>query len=193
MKLSKFISGLLLGTAGSFVGRAQTHDVSFTYRMGIGFPGDLTRISGFKVEAIKVGSTPPEEYGMVGVLDASGDFRRITAADQSDVTPIPGYGVIVRPYPLQENTAAPLINTATPPTSGVIDVLRSGYILTHMPAAGTVKKGDPVYVWAAASTGAHVIGDVEAAASAGNTIKINNAFFNGPADVNNVVEIQFNI
>jgi hypothetical protein len=199
MRLSKMLCSFFgfaaLAPEGHFVGRAKTRDVAFTYRMGAGSPGDMTRISAAKVEAVQVDPTsPPEEYGMPGLIDsATFKFRRIVAGDQSDGTAIAAYGIIVRPYPQQENTASPVLATSTPPTSGIVDVLRSGYILARMPAGGTVHKNDPVYVWAAASTGAHVLGAVEAAATGGSTVKLNNAVFNGPADANNVVEIQFKV
>ena len=69
-----------------------------------------------------------------------------------------------------------------------LDVLRMGYMMVQV-SNGTPRKGDPVFIWVAATAGANVQGSVRTSASAGNTAAITNAFFNGPADASGVAEI----
>ena len=121
------------------------------------------------------------------------------AAGDSGVTTC--YGFTVRPYPLQQaaatNYGAVALGAATPPVTGVIDVERSGYIMTQLPAGSSaVVKGGPVYVVIVAAAG-YPLGSVAASASAGGstTIELDATrwTFNGPADANQIVEICNNI
>lgn len=172
------------------MGRARTCDVAFTYRMGAGFAGDVNRTHPFSVEpALIDASAPPLGYGLAVLADAaSNGVRQIAAGDQGTVYI---YGVTVRPYPTQQQSGgmSSPFGSVTPPASGVIDVLRMGYIM--VPIVGAVAKGGLVYVWAAASGGGHLQGGFEAASSAGNTIAlpITLAEFNGPADANGIGEL----
>jgi hypothetical protein len=122
--------------------------------------------------------------------------RPYAAGDQSN-TVASGYGITVRPYPFQQSSAsnfgAAAIGAATPPVNGIMDVLRAGYIMTNLAAGGTAVKGAVVYVWSAATSGAHIQGGIEAAYSAGNTTQLANATFNGSSDASGNVEICFNI
>jgi len=62
----------------------------------------------------------------------------------------------------------------------------------HAPTGAAVK-GGTVYVWCAAASGLHVPGGIEDVASAGNTVPVANAEFNGTPDADGNVEIAFNI
>lgn len=178
--------------------RMKTRDVAFQFRMGAGFPGDVNRTHPASIEPCLIdASAPPTAYGQPVLVDATTQgVRPFAAGDQSD-TVAAGYGVTVRPYPFQQSSASNFgeaaIGAATPPVTGVMDVLRAGYIMGKVPAGQTAVKGAAVYVWAAASTGSHVIGGLETAYSAGNTTQLLNATFNGTPDADGNVEIAFNI
>ncbi|MEL7090033.1 MAG: hypothetical protein AAGL98_16585, partial [Planctomycetota bacterium] len=109
------------------------------------------------------------------------------------------FGVSVRPFPVQQQSGgmSASFGSATPPAGGnVIDVLKSGYIFVNVSGGGTPNKGEPVFVWAAASSGSHVLGGFETAATAGSTLPVGplpNTYWNGPADANGVAEIAFNV
>lgn len=177
--------------------RMKTRDAAFTFRMGAGFPGDVNRTHPVTIEPCLIDTAPPTAYGQpVLINSATQGVRPFTTGDQSNTVPA-GYGITVRPYPAQQssgsNFGAASFGSATPPTTGVMDVLRAGYIMGYLPAGGAPVKGGKVYVWAVASSGAHVQGGLEAAYSAGNTTELLNATFNGSPDASGNVEIAFNI
>ena len=178
--------------------RMKVKDIAFTFRMGAGFAGDVNRTHPVSIEPALIDvNSPPTTYGQPVLVDATTQgVRPFAAGDQSN-TVAAGYGLTVRPYPTQQssgsNFGAAAIGTATPPTSGVLDVLRSGYINVNVPNGGSTVKGAPVYVWAAASSGNHVLGGIEAAYTAGSTTQLLNATFQGALDASNNVEIAFNI
>lgn len=173
--------------------RAKTRDVAFGYRMGAGFPGDVNRTHPASILAELIDVTnPPAAYGGPVLVNASGTgVRGIIVADGS-ATPLPVFGFLVRPYPTQQQTGGmnASIGAATPPVSGVCDVIREGYVMGKLPAGSTVVKGGLVYAWAAANSGNHVQGQLEPSASGTSTITMNNAYFTGPADANGNVEIE---
>jgi hypothetical protein len=183
--------------AGRFVGRVRTHDVAFQYRMGAGFPGDVNRTHPASIEPTLIDSnSPPLGYGLAVVVDPTTQGVRQMAAGDSTLDAI--YGITVRPFPTQQSSASNYgaigIGSATPPTSGVMDVLRSGYIMGQLSGATQPVKGGRVYVWVAASSGGHIQGGFEAAATGGSTIQLDEkTYFNGPADASGVVEVSFNI
>jgi hypothetical protein len=178
--------------------RMKTRDVAFTYRMGAGFAGDVNRTHPASIEPTLIdASAPPTAYGQPVLVDATTQgVRPFTTGDQSN-TVAAGYGITVRPYPFQQSSAsnfgAAAIGAATPPVTGIMDTLRAGYIMVNLAAGGAPVKGGAVYVWAVATSGAHVQGGVEAAYSAGNTTQLLNATFNGSPDASGNVEIAFNI
>lgn len=186
---------IALAIAGAnFMGRAQTNDVAFTYRMGAGFPGDVNRTHPASIlPGLQDVTDPIPFYGFPVLIDATDNtYRAIETADQA-ITVIDG--VLVRPYPTQQTTGgmAATIGAAVPPTSGVIDILDDGFIMVSLSnfAAASPVKGGAVYIWTAASTGNHVMGGFEASSGGGDsTAAITNARFNGPPDSNGVCELQ---
>jgi hypothetical protein len=184
-------------------GRARTVDSpAILYRMAANAPGDITRMDASDTEpAIMDGSNPVLAYGLAVVYDrtAANGARSVISTD----TAIDGF--LVRPYPQQSNApgtfgAGQGFGTAAPPTTGTIDVLKRGYMAVlvggTLAAAQALTKGSPIFVWAAASTGTHVQGGVESAATGGSTIALStlgNYYFNGPADANGIAEIVYNI
>jgi len=175
--------------------RMKTRDVAFTYRMGAGFPGDVNRTHPVDILAELIdAAAPPTKFGQAVLLGAANaGVRPFTTGDASQA----GYGVTVRPYPFQQaaasNYGAAAIGAATPPVTGVIDVMRRGYIMVNLPSGGTPVKGDGVYVRVAAAATTHTPGDFEAGADGGNNVLMTNAIFNGSPDANGNVEIAFNI
>jgi hypothetical protein len=174
----------------------------FTYQMPFGFPGRVNRVGGggkLDIEAQAMDpNNPVTAYGVAGMIDAiSGDFRAIASTDSAI------YGFLVAPYPTQPVAAAgysgsvALGSPGVPPTSGVIDVMKSGYMtgLLQGNNAGVVTpavKNGVVYICIQNPPAGGVVGGITAAADGGNTIAIN-AYFTGPADANENVEIAFSI
>lgn len=171
------------------MGRRRTCDVAFTYRMGAGFPGDVNRTHPFSVEPCLIdAANPPTAYGQAVVIGVNNGVRRVLAGDDA-LTLI--YGVTVRPFPFQQSTGgmSASIGAATPPISGVIDVLRLGYIMVQL--NGAPAKGDPLYVWAAAAAGGELPAQFTTTTTAGSTIGplAGSSNFNGPPDTSGVGEI----
>jgi hypothetical protein len=170
--------------------------VAFQFRMGAGFPGDVNRSHPASIEAAITDPTnPPMAFGQAVLVNpASQGVRSILTSDGA-IDAI--YGITVRPYPAQPATAsgaygAQGIGAAPLPPNQPVDVLRSGYILA--PVNGTPSKGGRVFIWTAASTGPHVTGGFEAAATAGSTIELDEkSYYNGTPDASGTVEISFNI
>lgn len=181
-------------TAGVFVGRAKTRDIAITYRMQAGFQGDVNRTHPASIEPCLIdASAPPTAYGQGVLVDPTTQgVRPLVAGDQA-LTAI--YGVTVRPYPLQAgsttNFGATVIGPATPPVTGPMDILRSGYIM--VPVVGSPVKGGAVYIWTAASSGSHVQGGFEAVSPAGNGMQVVGSYFNGGPDANGICELEFNV
>lgn len=159
---------------------------SFVYRMGAGFPGDVNRAHPANVEPVLNDSVNPVlQPGLGCILNASSTGVRSMAAGDTGITKI--YGVSVRSFPSQD----PGVNdnqfggigqgSAGLPVGSAIDVMRSGYINAYI--AGAVLKGGAVWLWIAASFGAHIQGGFEAGASGGSTVALTNAMFNGPSDL----------
>lgn len=173
--------------------RAFTCDVAFGYRMGAGFPGDVNRTHPFSVLAELLDTTDAVQfYGSPVLVNTAGTaVRGIKAADGS-TTPLAIRGIAVRPFPTQQTSGGmtSTIGVGSPPASGILDVCRQGFIMSKLPAGASVKKGDQVFFWAAATSGSNIQGLPVAAASSTNTISVTNACFNGPADANGNVEIE---
>lgn len=180
--------------------RMKTRDVAFTFRMGAGFTGDVNRTHPASIEPVLIdAASPPLLFGQAVLVDPTTQGIRPMVA--SDVALTKAYGVTVRAFPTQQSSgtnygAAPL-GSAVPPTSGVMDALRAGYIMVQLgnTAWPNAKKGSAVFVWTAASTGTHVQGAFEDTFSATNTAALDTNLytFNGTPDANGVVELAFNI
>ncbi len=184
------LRGLLFGPP---VFRARTCDVAIPYRMGAGYAGDINRTHPFSaLPALMNTTSPARAYGEALLWGATNDVRAVIATDQADSTPIVIAGLLVRPYPTQQTSGgmSSPFGSVTPPSSGVCDILREGYMMVQMKAGVTVKRGDPVWVWATATSGANIQGQFQAASNAGNTVPIANARFMGPADASGIVEIE---
>lgn len=188
------------GQGGLSLGRHKVRDVAFTFRMSAGAPGEVNRTHPASIEPVFFdGTKPPTFYGEAVIIDATSHLPRRFDTGDSAVTY--AYGCVVRPYPTQQPQAntdfAPAsFNVGVPSTKMPGDVLRSGYIMVKL-GDGTITgaaKGKSVFVWCAASTGAHVQGGFEVAAGGGiNTAALDSRYtFNGVEDANGIVELSFN-
>lgn len=186
------VQTLLAHAATAAPKTARTCDVAFPFRMGAGFPGDINRVHPFSAPPGLMNTTTPiRKYGDPALIDsATSTYRGFTVGDTA--TKIAG--VLVRPFPTQQMTggmSSPL-GEAAAPTSGVIDILEDGYIMTKCNnfGASPPAKGGAVYVRIAATAGNLVQGGFHAAADGANTLLITNARWNGPADADGVAEIR---
>lgn len=162
---------------------------AITLRAPAGFPGRISRSDSLTVqqEIIDTG-TPPTIFGGVVKLVA-GKLQGIQSGDAGSVAD----GFLVAPYPTQ-STSNTLNAAATPPTSGIADVLKRGYMTLPL-KLGTAAKNGQVYVVTTAG-GSVAVGDIVTSASpagGGTAVAVTNAFFMGPADAGGIVEIAYNI
>ena len=168
--------------------------VAFKYRMTAGIPGDVNRTHPASILPCLIDANlPPTLFGQAVKVDpTTNGVTPLTATDDA-LTDI--FGVTVRPYPFQQQSAsnfgAAAFGPGGPYATGEIDVLRAGYIMVSIPAGQTATKGAPVYIWTAASSGAHVVGGFEATDTSGSVAALNPVkfFFNGPADADGNVEL----
>lgn len=192
MKLKKMVKVLA----------ARFADVAFPFRMGAGFPGDVNRTHPVEIEATLLATVNPVAfYGFPGIMMVTGGvqpnaIRGFTVGDDGVVD---AWGFAVRPFPIQQGTGGMTSNfgaSAIPVSPPVADFMRSGLMMVSIPAGQNPSKGDPVFVWCAASVGLHVQGGCEAVAGGGaNTAALSATkyTFNGPADANGNVEIAVRI
>jgi len=179
--------------------RMKVADVAFTYRMGAGFPGDVNRTHPASITANLVDTVDfPTAYGQLVVNNGANRVRRVKASDQSNTVPLTPAGLVVRAFPIQQQSATNFgetgIGAAAPPVSGIVDVMTSGFAMVQLnPGVTAPVKGGPVFIWAAATSGNRIQGGYETVASAGNTVQLAPGFtYNGPPDANGVVEVNFN-
>ena len=161
---------------------------AFLTRMPAGIPGDVTRREAARVEAQQMDPNyPVTQYGLP-VKMVSGLIRPMAASDSSQP-----YGFLVRPFPLQ-TTSNEALGTATPPTSGICNVLVGGY-MTVCVAEGTPAKNGSVYYRSQQSSPAVLIGRLETDTSGSPTtnVAITGCHFMGTGDTNGNVEIAFNV
>lgn len=185
-----FCTSLLMGPP---VTRSKTRDVAFLHRMPAGFAGDVNRTHPASIlPGLPNATTPPRMAGDPCLVDtATNTYKGLVAGDAS-ATAIAIQGVLVRSYPTQQQSGgmSTAFGQAAGPTSGTIDVLEEGYIMVKLPAGSTVTKNGAVFAWCAANSGLNVQGGFVGAASAGNTVPITNAKFNGPAAADGTAEIK---
>lgn len=178
------------------VGRTRdtVSGTAINFRMLAGFAGDVNRNHPVSIEPCLIdASAPPLYYGQGVLIDATTQgVRPLVAGDQA-LTDV--YGFTVRPFPLQQNSVAPAFGNATPPVSGVIDIMRKGYMMVPFNASGSAPvKGAGYYIWTAATSGAHIQGLGETASPAGNGMQVGTApstTVQGGWDANNVGELVY--
>jgi hypothetical protein len=163
---------------------------AYQFRMPAGFAGDLQRAEVATIETQQIDSSaPPTSFG-VAVKFVSGKVQPINAAGDTAASVV---GINLRPYPIQGNGTDPL-GTSTPPTSGVTDILKRGYVMVSLGGTTAAAKGGTVYVRVAGAAAGKPLGGFEAAADSTNTVALpSNTYFTGPADAYGITEIAFNI
>lgn len=164
---------------------------AITLRAPTGFAGGISRTDSLTVqqEIVDTG-TPPTLYGGVVKL-VSGKLQPLASGD-TVATVIATGGILVRPFPVQSVTNT--FGNATPPASGLADVLKRGYICVPL-KIGTAAKMGQVYVVKTAG-GSVVVGDYVTSTSpagGGTAEAVTGAFFMGPADAGGIVEIAYRI
>ena len=162
--------------------------VAFTTRMPSGVPGNPSR-PGTPTEIeqnIINTTTPPLRYGEPVKMDsATGQIKPIQAGDTTAAI----YGVLVRPFPSNSGTSP--LGTSTPPTSGMCDVMKSGYINVKV-NSGTPVRGGAVFVRTITGTDT-VIGGIAGASDGANTFTWVGAYFTGGVDASGNSEIHFRV
>lgn len=167
--------------------RRFTTDVSFTFRMPAGIPGDVNRAESAIIEPQAITSIAnggPSTYGIAVLIDATTGLVRLPTTGDTGV-----YGFLVRPYPAQDPTQTPALGISGP--SGVqagCSVLKQGYISVALQNTTAAVKDGTVYVRISGTSGTLFAGGVEAAAGSG-LIALTNAYFMGPADSGGITEI----
>ncbi len=196
MKKTLIALAVMATMAASTIAQVRTRDVAFTYRMGAGYPGDVNRTHPASILPGLMTPTLASKirlYGDPCLIDtATNSYRGFLSTDTA-ITKIDG--ILVRPYPTQQTTGgmAASLGAAVPPDGpAVIDVIQEGFVIARCNNFATQQptKGGAVFIWIAASSGAHVQGGFESVATGGSTIAITNARWNGPADSNGISEIQ---
>jgi len=173
--------------------RSKTRDAAFQFRMGAGFPGDVNRTHPATIEPAMNDSTNPiAAPGLACLVNTAANTVRGIESTDTAITEI--YGVSVRPYPFQvaaaSNYGAQSFGTGSFAGGQLLDVLRRGYIMVQIPATQAVTKGGAVFLWVAASSGAHIQGSFENAATGGSTATLSASYtFNGPADATGITEL----
>lgn len=170
---------------------------AFQFRMGAGFAGDVNRTHPAAIEPCLIDSThPPTFFGQGIVPDAAApNGVRVPAAGDSGVTHL--YGITVRPFPFQQQTTSTAFGGTNfggeaPPATGIIDVMRSGYMMVTLQGAAAATKGGRVQLCVVAGTG-YVVGGFSADTVSGTFAALDSTTtFNGPADSAGIVEIAVN-
>lgn len=153
--------------------------------MPAGIPGDISRKNSAVVEP-QIADSDDLVYGNPVKMD-DGKILPIESGDiAADV-----YGFLVRPYPTQASQDP--LGVSTPPSDGIVDVLKSGYMTVLLHNTTPATKAGAVYVRVADAAAGKPIGGIEAAADGGDCVAIVGAYFMGPADADGNVEIAFNI
>ena len=167
------------------------------FRMPFGVPGDITRpsTSASTVEAQAFNTSLPFSlYGLPGQV-VSGKFIPIAAQNQTV------YGFLVRPFPITGANASDPLGTSVPPTTGVANVLRRGYLNVFVQAgASSCALGSNVYIRYQNASGSAIVGGIEGVTSGNNyqlsgtySISGSPAYFTGPADSSGNAEIAWNL
>jgi hypothetical protein len=189
----------------------KTRDVAFTYRMGAGSPGEVTRIHPASISAHlndASGANPLTYFGQAALFNGAANTVRAvnhTADSALGNTVVSLAGVTVRPYPYQDTGSGETYGAAAfggggPAAGGIVDILDTvGFILVtqNQPTTPTPSQlGGKVYVRVTTGTGIFAslpIGGFEAVVDTtpANQLIVNSAYWNGPADANGIAEIAF--
>jgi hypothetical protein len=185
---------------GVSVGDVRTCDAPtniFQYRMNTGFAGDPTRTHPTSIFPQLIDpNAPPTYFGQGVIADISStNGVRVPNSGDSGLTLI--WGITVRPFPFQQATTATNYGGNTfggeaPASSGAIDILRSGSIMVTLQGSTAAQMGAAAKMCIVAGTG-YVVGGFSMDSVSGTFITLTDAYFNGPAGADGLVELVFNI
>ena len=187
----------------------KTRDVAFTYRMGAGSPGEVTRIHPSSIFAYAndaTGANPLTYFGQAALFNsAANTVRAVNHTNDTALgaTVVQLAGVTVRPFPYQDTGAGEVYGAAAlggggPAAGQVLDLMVKGSIMVtqNQPTTpGVSQLGGLVYV--RVTVGATIfaalpVGGFETVVDSGaaaNQFTVANAYWNGPADAFGVAEI----
>lgn len=160
---------------------------AYIRRMPVGFLGAVNRSGAVVLQAEVLDPVNgPTLYGTVVKMTAGKILKLAGSETTADFV-----GIIARPFPVQEMTAAGsgLGDPGTPNLALHGDILKQGYICVRFAGVAAVKGGQ-VHVVVLVAGGA--IGDLVAVSTV-NTVPLTNGFFMGSASVGEVVEISYNV
>lgn len=184
------LAALLAAVGFNTATRATTRDTAYTFRMGTGYPGDISRAEFARVvPGLVDATTPPRLAGDAVLVNTSANtYRGFVVGDTT--TPVTVDGVAVRSFPTQQTSGgmSSALGASVLPTSGVMDVLREGFIMVKV--NGAVTKKGPAYVWIAATAGNNIQGGFVATLTGGSSVLVSNARFTGPAGPDGVAELE---
>lgn len=171
--------------------------VALVFRMQAGIPGEVSRFQTLGTtisQELQNVTTPVTEYGVPVIIDNSGT-RPLTT---TDATADKESGFLVRPFPGGDITVtfpsgSVPFGAGTPPRTGVIDVLRRGFMTVRLTGVTAPQRNSAVWVWTAVSAGNNVQGRLTALDPTTSGFKLNKAFFRGPADAQGNTEIGYNL
>jgi hypothetical protein len=169
--------------------------VAYTLRMPAGIPGDINRAEIATVEPQVItpngSANAPVLFGVGIMIDATTGMVRLPIAADTTI-----YGLLARPFPIQEPTATPTLGISLVPLQGSCSVLRRGYMSVLLQNTTAAAKAGPVYCRVSGATASLALGGFEAAPGTG-LILVPNSNFQGPAYTDNfgniVTEIAYNI
>jgi hypothetical protein len=182
------------------LGRWRTHDIAYMYNMPVGRAGTVARAhpSPTLETGIIDSAAVPSQFGLAVILDPTSRQVRVPVTADA-VTQV--WGILFAPFPFQVDSAinygAVGFGASPVPSSGACDVARAGYLL--VPINGIPKKGDPLYVWVAATASPHIQGGFEAVSGGTSTIgplgwaSNTNWSFEGGVDSYGVGAVAFNV
>lgn len=158
----------------------------YMFRMPAGIAGAISRYHDLTVEPVLLKSDAAfPSYGLAGKYE--GDyFVPLVEGDKADVI----QGIYVRPYPTTDK--ADFIRQVGKGKNFAGDVLKRGYMTVTVADAGTLKKGDKVFVRVKA-TDTEPAGSFSNALIDGETIGLPNAQFTGAGDASGNAEISYKI
>jgi len=177
-------------------------DRAYTFRMPAGIPGECTRLAvyGTTITPEVVNNTAAAAggaawgYGQVVIVDANG-VRPVVPGDTvySTLT----WGVLIRPFPTGDiGVAFPAgitdFGAGVPPLSGIVNVMRRGFVSAKLNGATAAAKGGGVFAFVNATSAPHQQGGLEAASGTG-LVALTNAYFQGPADAQGNTEVAFGL
>lgn len=177
------------------LGRMRTKDVAYPFVMPAGFAGDVNRGHPASILPAQLDpNNPLTAFGQAAMAStAVPNTVRLVAIGDAAATAI--WGVSVRPYPFQAQTATnygAVGAGGAPALVQPIDILTAGYIL--VPVVGAVIKGGSVWVWVGATGGGHTLGGFEGAGGGGNTMALaGNYLWNSPADATGLAELKITL